>query len=391
MTDALDIAVVDDDPATLHLVTGVLRHKGHTVRSFENSPAALEAMVSAPPRVAVVDLHMPDMDGVELCRQLQERLGTRAPAVVVLSATDDGELLARGMDAPGSMLLLRKPFRSPELLATVARAANLAGPQKKVLGGWELLEEVGRGGMGVVHRGRPIGGGEDVAVKVLDSAVILDEDVATLKKELLLLCTLHHPNIVRLHAAGVEKGVPYYVMDIIRGPTLQQAVQQRPWSYAQAAPVLSQVAQAVAYLHGRGVIHRDLKSSNILLEGDGVKLVDFGTAQLLSSLRRDTQVFLGTPAYMAPEMITGETNHPSVDVFALGVLAYRVLTLEWPVNPEVRDATHWSQAYARHTIPRLDSKVSVPVDVADLVTRMLSPRAVERPDAAAVVQAFSAG
>ncbi|MBK7556256.1 MAG: protein kinase [Flavobacteriales bacterium] len=151
------------------------------------------------------------------------------------------------------------------------------------------------------------------------------------------------------------------------------------------------MAQAVAYLHGRGVIHRDLKSSNILLEGDGVKLVDFGTAQLLSSLRRDTQVFLGTPAYMAPEMITGETNHPSVDVFALGVLAYRVLTLEWPVNPEVRDATHWSQAYARHTIPRLDSKVSVPVDVADLVTRMLSPRAVERPDAAAVVQAFSAG
>ena len=102
-------------------------------------------------------------------------------------------------------------------------------------------------------------------------------------------------------------------------------------------------------------------------------------------------MFLGTQVYTAPYMITGETTHPSLDVFALGVLAYRVLTLEWPVNPVVRDAAHWSQAYARHTIPRLDSKVPVPVEVADLVVRMLSPRAAERPDAPAVVQTFSAG
>ena len=386
---SLAVTVVDDDASVLKLVASILEHRGHRVTSHLSPVEALEAMALEPPDVLIVDLQMPGMDGATLCRAIHGRLRERMPPVLLLSASDDGTLLEQGMSALVSSLLLRKPFRVPELLSSVERAAGRGRPQARVLGGWQLEDELGRGALGVVHRAQPVAGGPPVAIKLLQASVTGLDDLADLRRELLVLCTLHHPGIVTVHAAGVEDGVPYYVMDLVDGPTLGKKL-GGPWPWVKAAPILWQVAQAVAYLHAHGVIHRDLKASNILLDGGRARLVDFGTVHLLASRAPSRNSFLGTPAYMAPEMFGGDITSPAVDVFALGVLIHKTVSGHWPVTPELRDAAHWSRAYATQAPAPLDAlRPDIPGPVAALVLRMLAVNPLLRPSAAEVERALS--
>jgi predicted Ser/Thr protein kinase len=199
-------------------------------------------------------------------------------------------------------------------------------------GPYELLAELGRGGMGVVYQARHGGLGRTVALKmVLASQLASDQQRRRFEVEGRAAASLRHSNIVRLLDSGQVEGQPYLAMDYIAGSTLARRLQRGPIERDAAVRLLCAIARAVDYLHRQGIVHRDVKPSNILLdEEDEPYLTDFGLAKLLEtdSQLTGTGVAAGTPSYMAPEQAAGKTEciTPLCDVYSLGAVLYELLT-----------------------------------------------------------------
>jgi len=200
------------------------------------------------------------------------------------------------------------------------------------LGDYELLEELGRGGMGVVYRARQISLNREVAVKmILRGQLASAADHERFYAEAQATARLDHPGIVPVYEVGELEGHPYFNMKFVEGRTLSALLAEGPLPPRQAAELLAAVARAIHYAHRQGVLHRDVKPSNVLLDDDGKPHVtDFGLAKLMSdpvSLTRSGAV-LGTPAYMAPEQAAGARGKvgPTSDVYSLGVILYHMLT-----------------------------------------------------------------
>jgi serine/threonine-protein kinase len=199
-------------------------------------------------------------------------------------------------------------------------------------GDYELLSELGRGGMGVVYRARQISLKREVAVKMLLRGQLASpEDAARFRQEAESAARLQHSGIVPVYEVGEHDGQLFFSMKYVEGETLAHRVADGPLSAHEAARLLERVARAVHYAHDQGVLHRDLKPSNILLDLQGQPLVtDFGLARQLvegASLTR-TGAVLGTPSYMAPEQAAGNRGQVgrTSDVYSLGCILYHMLT-----------------------------------------------------------------
>lgn len=199
-------------------------------------------------------------------------------------------------------------------------------------GDYELIEEVGRGGMGIVYRALQLSLNREVAVKmILRGQFASDADRERFQAEAEAAARLDHPGIVQVFEVSELDGQPYFSMKYVEGQTLSQLLAEGPMSEKQAAKLLADVARAIHYAHRQGVLHRDLKPSNIMIDGEGQPHVtDFGLAkrvQEAESLTR-TGAVLGTPAYMAPEQAAGARGEvgPGSDVFSLGTILYQMLT-----------------------------------------------------------------
>jgi hypothetical protein len=210
-------------------------------------------------------------------------------------------------------------------------ACLLAGAGDPVVlgGALELGEEIGRGGMGAVFRARHLRLGRAVAVKLLPPSLAADPEAeARFEREARALALLSHPHVVAVHDFGREDGQSWLVMELVDGPSFAGALPLPP---ARALELGLQICDAVAYAHQRGVVHRDLKPENVLLDAAGrAKVGDFGIARILrpegQPLRvTSTNVALGTPQYMPPEALAGAPPDPRMDVYALGVLLYKMV------------------------------------------------------------------
>lgn len=198
------------------------------------------------------------------------------------------------------------------------------------LGRYQILEKIGAGGMATVYRGIQTSIGREVAIKVLLSSLAAqDKDfLVRFHREVQVSSTLQHPHILPVYDFGESQGSPYIVMAYLKGGTLSDVIRQGPMVLAEATRIITQLADALDFAHNRGVVHRDFKPSNVMLDERGnTYLADFGLAKVTdASLQLTGSRLVGTPDYMAPDLVKEDGVTRSVDVYAMGVTLYQMLS-----------------------------------------------------------------
>ena len=209
----------------------------------------------------------------------------------------------------------------------------------KQLGRYEILDELGRGAMGVVFKARDPLIGRLVALKTITTLAADDPDmVERFWREAKAAGALQHANIVTIHDMGEADGVPFIAMEYLEGESLATLISRgAPLSLTEKVGYLVQTCRALQYAHRRSVIHRDIKPANIVLTVEGViKVVDFGIARVSDVSHTNTGTLLGTLGYMSPQQIRGKRADGLSDIWSVGVVLYELLTGRRPFKEETR-------------------------------------------------------
>ena len=260
------------------------------------------------------------------------------------------------------------------------------------LGPYEIAKPIGRGGMGTVYEAVDHGTGRSVAVKTL--AAHLGDDPGLRKRfaaEIETLKSLQHPCIVQLLAFGEEDGQPYFAMELVRGRSLEQMLRSgRTFDWRETVGIAIDITRALKSAHDHGVVHRDLKPANLLFPEEpsadaAVKLADFGIARLFgSSCHTMAGTIVGTAEYMAPEQATGGPVDHRVDLYALGLVIYAMLTGRPPFHGG--EATDIIRRQRTEAPPRVSTRVAgIPTELDALIERLLAKEPAKRPASALAV------
>jgi len=303
---------------------------------------------------------------------------------------------------PAHIEELRRRLACAETIA--ARSAEpgttAGGRELPVVPGYEIVQEVGRGGMGIVYQARQLGLARTVALKMVSTGLKAGpKDLTRFRAETAALARLQHPNIVQIYDVGQAAGRPYFVFEFVAGGSLAQQLRGQPQPVRPAAQLVETLARAVQAAHASGVIHRDLKPANILLQrsdqldrspppsdfrpltSDLVpKIADFGLAKYVGGNGEGpdphgptlTGELLGTPSYMAPEqaMVERQPVGPTADVYALGAILYELLTGRAPFTGETPLSTVW-QVLHSEPVSVTSLQPNVPRDLETICLRCL--------------------
>ncbi len=245
----------------------------------------------------------------------------------------------------------------------------------RLWGDFLLLQELGRGGFGVVYRAWEQNLQREVALKLIDSSVY-PERREIIRREGQMLARLNHPNVVKVHSTHQSGDVLAIAMEYVRGRTLASLVEANgPFPPRDAALISATLCGAVAAVHRRGLLHRDIKASNVMRATTGrIVLMDFGAGRELHGERQTRTQMIGTPLYMAPEILVGGHATPASDVYSLGVLLYFLLTGRYPEPPLASRADAGVDCeWVAQALP------GVPAALAVIVARMLDAEPKRRP------------
>ncbi|MCM0675001.1 protein kinase [Micromonospora phytophila] len=258
---------------------------------------------------------------------------------------------------------------------------------------YRLIEQLGAGGMSVVWRGYDEVLGRQVAIKVLASRLASDRAFRhRIRIEAQAAARLCHPNITNVYDYGesVQVGltVPYVVMELVDGESLTGRLRRGQLPWREAVTIGAEVASALATAHARGVVHRDVTPGNVMLTATGVKVVDFGISALVGEKEKGPDgTLLGTPAYLAPERLDDGQVSPATDVYAVGLLLYRMLIgrLPWQASTttQMLRAHMYNEPEPMPRVPGLGD------EVRDLVHRCLAKRPEDRPATAEVARTLA--
>jgi len=473
------ILVVDDQEDNRAVLERRLRRQGHTVVSATGGLSALEQLGRERFDLVLLDVLMPDLDGLAVLERIKADQATRDIPVIMISALDDTASVVRCIERgaedhlpkPFDPVLLRarigaclekKRLRDVELeylrevslviqaataveagsyengtLAPVAQRGDELGRLARVFdnmanqvrarenrlkeqvaalrreigearqttkqaaprgalnlptgqlfaGRFEVLDEIGSGGMGMVYRALDRELGDQVAIKTLRPELLQDPSlVERFKSEIRLARHISSKHVVRTHDIGERDGVYYLTMEYVEGITVRELLDTRGrLGVAPTLAIASQLAQSLVAAHEQGVIHRDIKPQNLLLDSSGVlKVMDFGVARLAGGGVNLTEVgmLVGTPSYMAPEQMLGEAFDERIDLYATGVVLFECLLGRLPYEANTAVALI---ARVLRDQPPAPATVDpeIPAALSDLVLRLLSKDPAQRPANAA--------
>jgi tRNA A-37 threonylcarbamoyl transferase component Bud32/tetratricopeptide (TPR) repeat protein len=323
-------------------------------RAFEAQDRIREAVTTLE-ELAAVDVDY--RDAPFRLRLLKARLEPSAPIPLTESPLPGGE--------PG-----------PDWLGPSSEAEGARVRPEGVPARYSVEKEIGRGAMGVVYRALDTQLGRTVAIKVLDRKTGADPRIRKyFLREARAIAQLIHPNIVTLFDAGLEGASPYLVMELVEGDDLRTRLQRGRLALLEAVQLIAGVAHALGYAHDRQIVHRDVKPENILVnqEGQG-KLMDFGVAHVMRAGERQATI-IGTPVYMSPEQIKGESIGGFTDTYALGAVLYECLVGAPPFDPNGALFHHVNTAPPDPRVFRPE----VPQRLAEAVLACLAKAPADRP------------
>jgi WD40 repeat protein len=309
----------------------------------------------------------------DLCRDHPECLEPLRARIAALQAMSP--LLSTRLSLPASASTAKAgPLKLPELL------------------GYELLGELGRGGMGVVYKARHLALKRLVALKMIRTpGAASAEEIARFRTEAEAVARLRHPHIVQIHDVGEHDGSPYFALEFLAGGSLDRHLRGSPLPPRAAAQLMESLALAMHSAHEQGIVHRDLKPGNVLLETAPVdaegapefpsvhaKVTDFGIAKFFGEqegAQTASGSILGTPSYMAPEQANGQIREigPATDVYALGAILYELLTGRAPFRAD----TSWdtiAQVIGQEPIPPSRFHAKIPPDLETICLRCLEKK-----------------
>ena len=359
--------LVDDDEAFRAALAEAVAREGFTTQTAATLEEARAALGAGIPDIVLIDLHLPDGNGMDLLNELGPFPATEVVLITGQASVETAvEALRRGasdyltkpVDLARVKAVLANATRTRELKQLAAglpwaRRRADGGPQPILGARYEVDQEIGEGSMGRVFRARDPLVGRVVAVKTVKAEYLSDETrtdyFRRFRREAQAAGILSHPGIVSLFDVGDD----YLVMEYVEGVTLQHLLRrQRVLDYSTALRVFTPLAEALDYAHRSGVVHRDIKPANIMVQPDGrPKLMDFGVARLDAATASQTEHVFGSPSYMAPEQILGTDVSPRSDLFSFAVVAYEALTGQRPFQGDTVPAIIYRVAHEPAAAP----------------------------------------
>ena len=283
----------------------------------------------------------------------------------------------------GELLLAKRYLNAEQVRRILDIQAKVQDEDKTRIGPYRIVGKLGQGGMGTVYLAEHVDDGMRVALKVLPPDFARDEEfLERFRREARAVTSLDHPNIVRCLGVGVSRGVHYIAMEFVEGKDVESILEEKgPMSEADTLAIARQMAAALSAAYARGVVHRDMKPANILVDADGLaKLTDFGLAWRGGSDARVTHtgVAVGTPYYISPEQARGiQDVDVRSDIYSLGASMYHMLTGQ-PPFPGSNAMVVMSQHVSEEPVPVRRLVPSVSEGMAALIEKMLSKRPEDR-------------
>jgi serine/threonine protein kinase len=250
----------------------------------------------------------------------------------------------------------------------------------RTFGPYKIVEMLGRGGMATVYRAEQTSIGREVAIKIMPPHLLHNPTfLERFLREVQVIARLQHPRVLPIFDYGQLEGIPYIAMAYMPGGTLAERIAQGPLEVKDTVHIVEQVAEALDHAHNNGVIHRDFKPSNVLLDSAGnAYMADFGIAKISEATAELTgSAIIGTPSYMAPEMGEQKDITPAVDIYALGVTLYQMLTGELPYRGET--PIRVMLAHVTDPVPDVrHARSELPPGVSDVIRKAMAKDPAER-------------
>ncbi len=344
------ILIVDDNPFNLEVLSRRLVRRGYQTTCVDNGESALEHIRSEEMDIVLLDIMMPGMDGMEVLEQSRALFSKSELPIIMVTSKGESEdvvealnhgandYIVKPIDFPVALARIEKELSQSREAGDMSRSANsFSLKDGEKFGPYFIKEKIGQGGMGAVYKVHDPSLNRVVALKViLAGQELSNSQVERFKREARAIAQIKHRNIVSVYHIE-EQPRHYFTMDFIEGDNLSSHLKKGPMNSEDAISICSKIASALDAAHSKGILHRDLKSSNIMMDANGEPhLMDFGLAKLESEDEQITRTgdMLGTPEFMSPEQVDpacGEVG-PRSDIYSLGVILYEMLTGQPPFS-----------------------------------------------------------
>lgn len=386
----MKVLVAEDSELFRRILDEQLKSWGYDPILVEDGRKALEILRSdKSPRLAILDWQMPEMDGIEVCRRIKEDLNSNFTYVIILSARDGEDDMVMGLSAGADDYLPKStnPIILKSHLKAATRILERVPPNewsKPFVKGYNVDRLIGKGVYATVWKAVQESTNRDVALKIIRMDLSVDGMFSRFAREVKLMEKLNHPNIVKVYGSQIDQSMGYCAMELIDGMPLQQYLKNHTVKKPQMFDIVRQLCHGLDHAHSYGVLHRDVKPSNIMMTREGSpKLVDFGlgrnmfqqNSEDVQSLTMEGYV-VGTPMYMAPEQARGENDQLDgrADLYALGTILYIALVRRHPHDVSRREWSDAIREVARGTVHRpSEFKTDFDPELERILMKALAP------------------